>query len=107
MTVVGEKKMVVYDDIAEHRLSIFDKGAAWVDDASSYGVHQLMTFTGDVHIPKLSAAEPLRLEIQHFIDCIRSGQQPRSDGVSGLNVVRVLEGVSASIRQDGALITLN
>jgi predicted dehydrogenase len=106
MTIVGEKKMVVYDDISDNRLTIYDKGAYWIDDSSNYGVHRLMTFTGDIHIPKLSVAEPLRLEIEHFLACICTGKRPLSDGVDGLNVVRVLEGVSTSIKNGGTPVRL-
>lgn len=106
MTVVGEKKMVVYDDISDNRITIYDKGVTWVQDASSFDVHRLMTYSGDIHIPKLSAAEPLRLEIQHFLDCIRSGDTPRSDGVDGLKVVRVMEAVTQSIQKGGIPIDL-
>jgi predicted dehydrogenase len=106
MTIVGEKKMAVYDDISDNRLTVFEKGAQWIEDSSNYGVHRLMTYTGDIHIPKLSAAEPLRLEVEHFVDCIREGKQPLSDGEDGLNVVRVLEGVSESIMNGGITVNL-
>ena len=106
MTVVGEKKMVVYDDISENRITIYDKGAAWVEDQGSYGVHRLQTFTGDIHIPKIKPVEPLRAEVDHFLDCIRSGGQPISDGEEGLGVIRVLEGVSESLRRGGQPVDL-
>jgi predicted dehydrogenase len=106
MTVVGDKKMVVYDDVSENRLMIFDKGVAWVEDGANYGSHRLMTFSGDIYIPKLSATEPLQAEIQHFLDCIRTGASPLSDGVDGREVVRVLEGVAESLAHDGAKINL-
>ena len=106
MTVVGEKKMVVYDDVSENRITVFDKGAAWVEDSDSYGVHRLQTFTGDIHIPKIKAVEPLRAEVDHFLDCIRTGQKPISDGEEGLGVIRVLEAVSESLRRGGQSVDL-
>lgn len=106
MTVVGEKKMVVYDDVSDNRITVYDKGAAWVEDASSYGVHRLQTFTGDIYIPRLPSVEPLRAEIEHFITCIQTGQKPLSDGVDGLRVVQVLEAVSESLRQGGKPVDL-
>jgi len=106
MTVVGDKKMVVYDDVSENRLMIFDKGVAWVEDGANYGSHRLMTFSGDIYIPKLNATEPLRAEIQHFLDCIRTGTKPLSDGADGREVVRVLEGVAESLAQGGVKINL-
>jgi predicted dehydrogenase len=106
MTVVGERKMVVYDDISENRITVYDKGAAWVEDAGSYGVHRLQTFTGDIHIPKIKAVEPLSAEVEHFLECIRTGATPISDGEEGLGVIRVLEGVSESLRRGGQPVDL-
>ena len=106
MTVVGEKKMVVYDDISENRITVYDKGAAWVEDQGNYGVHRLQTFTGDIHIPRIKPIEPLRAEVDHFLDCIRTGQTPISDGREGLGVIQVLEGVSQSLRQGGQPVKL-
>lgn len=105
-TVVGEKKMVVYDDVSANRITIYDKGAAWVDSTSHYGIHRLQTYTGDIHIPKLPAQEPLRAEIEHFLDCVRTGQKPLSDGVDGLNVVKVLEAASESLKNGGHPVKL-
>jgi predicted dehydrogenase len=105
MTVVGTKKMVVYDDVSDNRITIYDKGVVWVE-GSDYGVHRLMTFTGDIYIPKIPPQEPLREEILHFITCIQTGQSPRSDGQDGLNVVRVLEAVNQSIHQAGSLVNV-
>lgn len=104
-TIVGDKKMVVYDDVSDNRLTIYDKGAIWKAEAD-YGLHRLMTYTGDVVIPRISVAEPLQLEVQHFVDCIRTGQKPLTDGVDGLNVVRVLEAVDESLKQGGKVVTL-
>jgi len=106
MTVVGEKKMAIYDDISDNRITVYDKGAAWVEDSGSYGVHRLQTFTGDIHIPKIKAVEPLSAEIEHFFECIRTGQTPTSDGQEGLGVIRVLEGVSESLRRGGQPVDL-
>jgi predicted dehydrogenase len=106
MTIVGEKKMAVYDDISDHRITIYDKGAAWIEDAANYGIHRLQTFTGDIHVPKLPIIEPLRAEIEHFFNCILHNRQPRSDGQDGLNVVRVLESVTRSIQQGGIPVDL-
>ncbi len=105
MTVVGTKKMVVYDDVSDNRITIYDKGVVWME-GSDYGEHRLMTFTGDIHIPKIAASEPLREEVLHFLDCIRTGGTPISDGVDGLNVVRVLEAVDRSIHQSGQLVEI-
>jgi predicted dehydrogenase len=111
MTVVGSKKMIVYDDVsADARITIYDKGVARsrrpdADPPGSYetfGEFQLLLRAGDVLIPKVDFVEPLRVELQHFVDCIRSGERPLTDGVSGLRVVRALEAAQRSMDAGGA-----
>jgi predicted dehydrogenase len=111
MTVVGSKKMIVYDDVsADARITIYDKGVSRSrrDDAGppgsyeTFGEFQLLLRAGDVLIPKVDFTEPLRVELQHFVDCIGSGEAPLTDGVSGLRVVRALEAAQASMDADGA-----
>jgi predicted dehydrogenase len=93
-TVVGSRRMATFDDMAlEGKLTIYDKG--FDEDARGYG--EYITRAGDIFSPRVPNAEPLRLECQHFIDCIRRGEQPRSDGQSGLRVVRVLEQLQHSL----------
>ena len=100
ITVVGEKKMVVFDDMdADRKVTIYDK-AAVVPQYRSYGEYVTLRF-GDIHIPRIANDEPLRLEVEHFVDCIREGRQPLSDGRDGLNVVRVLEAMQRSLRDGG------
>jgi len=105
MTVVGSKKMVVYDDTnSEAPLQIYDKGVTRNGiprDApafESFGEFQLLLRAGDVHIPMIPATEPLRDECAHFIDCIANGTRCRSDGLAGLRVVKVLEAAQHSLR---------
>jgi predicted dehydrogenase len=87
-TVVGSQRMATFDDMAlERKLTIYDKG--FDQSAGSYG--EYITRAGDTYSPRISNAEPLRLEVEHFAQCVRDGTAPRSDGESGLRVVRVLE----------------
>ena len=87
-TVVGSKRMATFDDMAlEGKLTLYDKG--FDENTSSYG--EYITRSGDIFSPRVPNGEPLRLECEHFIDSIREGKPPRSDGHSGLRVVRVLE----------------
>ena len=81
MTVVGSEKMVVYDDIAENKIAIYDKG---IDRMAVLGEHmdfdrpndfQFNHRSGDVVLPKISWQEPLKVEIEHFIDCIKNGSE--------------------------------
>jgi predicted dehydrogenase len=95
ITVVGSKRMATFDDMrTEGKLTVYDKG--FDEDADSWG--EYITRAGESFSPRLANAEPLRLECQHFIDCIREGRTPRSDGHSGLRVVRVLEALQHSLK---------
>jgi predicted dehydrogenase len=93
-TVVGSKRMATFDDMeVERKLTVYDKG--FDEDFSSYG--EYIARSGDTHSYQVSNEEPLRIECRHFLDCIRNGSQPRSDGASGLRVVRVLEALQQSL----------
>lgn len=93
-TVVGAKRMVTFDDMAaEGKVTIYDKGF----DETAQGYGEYITRSGESYSPRIANAEPLRLECEHFINSIRAGRQPRSDGASGLRVVRVLEALQNSL----------
>ena len=102
ITVVGEKKMVVFDDMeSERKITVYDKGATTTRTKfETYGEFVTLHF-GDIHIPKIGNDEPLRIECQHFIDCINGDLQPRSDGRDALNVVKVLDAMEVSLREGG------
>jgi predicted dehydrogenase len=94
LTVVGERRMATFDDmLVEGKLAVYDKG--FDEDTRSWG--EYITRSGDVFSPQIPNSEPLRLECEHFVECVRSGQTPRSDGHSGLRVVRVLEQLQQSL----------
>ena len=100
ITVVGSDKMAVFDDMdADRKVTVYDK-AAVVPQYQSYGEYVTLRF-GDIHIPHLANDEPLRLEVEHFVECVREGRRPLSDGRDGLNVVRVLEAMERSLRNGG------
>jgi predicted dehydrogenase len=87
-TVVGARRMATFDDMElERKVTVYDKG--FDQHTSSYG--EYITRSGDIWSPRVSNREPLRLECEHFVECIRAGGTPLSDGRSGLRVVRVLE----------------
>lgn len=105
MTLVGSDKMIVYDDVdPEAKLKIYDKGVYKRGDA--FGEFQLRVHSGDIHIPKIDLAEPLRHECVHFIECIREHKTPRTDAENGWRVVRVLEAAQQSLEQNGATIPI-
>jgi predicted dehydrogenase len=94
MTVVGSRRMATFDDmLIEGKLTIYDKG--FDEDTRSWG--EYIARSGDTFSPRIANLEPLRIECEHFIDCIRTGSKPRSDGHSGLRVVRVLEKLQHSL----------
>ncbi|NLT05401.1 MAG: Gfo/Idh/MocA family oxidoreductase [Solirubrobacterales bacterium] len=93
-TVVGSRKMATFDDMElDRKLTVYDKG--FDQDSSSYG--EYITRSGEAHSPSIPNDEPLRLECAHFVEAIRSGEPPRSDGASGVRVVRVLEELQRSL----------
>ncbi len=97
-TVVGSRRMATFDDMAlEGKLTIYDKG--FDQDARSYG--EYITRSGGMESPALPNVEPLRLECEHFVQCVLDGRRPQSDGASGLRVVRVLEALQRSLEGSG------
>ena len=102
-TVVGSKRMATFDDMAlERKVEVYDKG--FDEDFSSYG--EYIARSGDIHSPRVSNEEPLRIECTHFIERIRDGRPPRSDGESGLRVVRVLEALQRSLEESSRAATV-
>lgn len=101
-TIVGSKKMVVFDDMEPtDKVRIYDKGVDIKPQAVAYEDYLHVRF-GDVLIPHIGSTEPLRIECQHFLDCIRTGARPMSDGRQGLQVIRVLAAAQRSLDLDGA-----
>jgi predicted dehydrogenase len=93
-TVVGSQRMATFDDMAsEGKVTVYDKG--FDEDARGYG--EYITRAGGSFSPAISNTEPLRIECEHFIHCVRTGERPRSDGANGLRVVRVLEQLQRSL----------
>ncbi len=113
MTIVGSKKMVVYDDVSnDAKIQLFDKGvdkqynSNKLQDFDSYGDFQLLLRAGDMVVPKFDFIEPLKVECRHFIDCIRNGEKPETDGQHGLNVVKILEAAQVSLKNNGKTINI-
>jgi predicted dehydrogenase len=101
-TVVGSRKMVVFDDMeASEKIRIYDKGVDVAGRIVSYS-DALAVRSGDIVIPKVSLQEPLRLECLHFVECVRERRTPLTHGESGLQVVRVLAAAQASLEAGGA-----
>ena len=98
ITVVGSKKMAVYNDLgAEGKIKIYDKGVD-PEYTDTFGEFQYAYRTGDIVIPSFRFVEPLREECQHFLDCILNHSEPRSSGLDGLRVTKILEAAERSMK---------
>lgn len=105
ITLVGSEKMVVFDDMStDEKIRLYDKGV-YKPDFETYGEYISLRF-GDIHIPKINSSEPLKIECQHFLDCIKNRTKPISDADCGLKVVRVLEAAQRSLDTGGESIPL-
>ena len=102
ITVVGSRKMVVYDDVeAAEKIKVYDKGVDAPPYSDTVEEFRLSYRYGDITTPNISGAEPLELECKHFLECIRTGRVPRSDGRVGAQVVKILEGAQRSLLDGG------
>jgi predicted dehydrogenase len=101
LTIVGSQKMVEFDDgHPVEKLRVYDKGFDRPPVFTEFSEF-LSIRSGDIHIPRVSMAEPLELECKHFLECVRDGRAPITDGPSALRVVRVLEAAQRSLTHDG------
>ena len=95
--IVGEKQMIVYDDTANiEKVKVYDQGVE-INDPQTFGEYQLTYRTGSIVSPRLKNVEPLRDEMNHFIECIKTGATPKTDGYCGLRVVEALEAAQRSL----------
>ena len=102
----GEKKMLVWNDaVADEKIRIYDKG---INVKSREGIHDLLVSyrSGDMLAPKIEQTEALKLEAEHFVDCILSNETPVNDGKAGLRIVRMLEACDQSLKKQGGLVYL-
>ncbi len=106
LTVVGAKKMVVFDDMEpREKLRIYDKGVDRPPEYGSYG-ESLAIREGDIFIPKIPNIEPLAAELSHFVRVARDGEVPRASAADGVRVVRVLDAATRSLAAGGTPVTL-
>ncbi|MEM7828074.1 MAG: Gfo/Idh/MocA family oxidoreductase [Candidatus Aenigmatarchaeota archaeon] len=104
LTVVGSKKMVVFNDVANvEKIRIYDKGVNYPISYQSYG-DSLTIRIGDIYSPKVEMKEPLKEECRHFIECVKEGKRPLSDGNEALDVVRILEAAQESLKSHGKAV---
>jgi predicted dehydrogenase len=104
-TIVGSRKMVVYDDTTHEPVRVFDSGVQLANPAS-FGEYHLSYRTGDIVSPHVDPAEPLFLELRDFCTAIRTQATPRSSAALGLEVVRLIEAVDRSLDGEGTRVTV-
>jgi predicted dehydrogenase len=106
LTVVGERKMAVLDDMEpREKVRVYDQAVEPSDGYFVYGENLAMR-AGDIRIPRFQATEPLAVEIAHFVECVREAQPPRTGGDEGVAVVEILEAAQESMRNGGQPVTL-
>ena len=107
MTIVGSKRMIVYDDLAPlEKIRVFDMRVERPPHYDTFGEFQYAYHYGDMYAPYIKQEEPLKTECQHFLDCIRTGATPVSCGVRGTELVKILGslfGILAAGRRAGGL----
>ena len=107
MTLVGTRRMLVYDDLAPmEKIKIYDKRVETPPHYDTFAEFHYSYHYGDVYSPHLNQVEPLKVECQHFIDCIERGETPRSSGRDGLEVVQILEAAGESLRNGGGQVAI-
>jgi len=112
MTLVGSRKMVVYDDVSDEKIAVLDKGVDRVPKAGErmdydhFNSYQLLHRTGDVLLPRIDFQEPLKVEAAHFLECLRTGQPPLTGARHARDVVAVLEAAQRSLREGGRVVNI-
>ena len=103
----GSKKMITYDDLEpSEKVKVYDKGVSLTDDPAQIQEMRVGYRTGDMWAPKLDGTEALRIEGEHFVDCITNGTTPQTGGALGLRVVELIEAATASMRGRGETVTV-
>lgn len=107
MTVVGSKKMMVYDDLQPlEKIKLYDRRVENPRHYDTFGEFQYSYHYGSTYSPFIDQEEPLKLQSQHFLESIEKGSRPNTSGYEGLEVVRILEAASRSLANDGSQISL-
>jgi predicted dehydrogenase len=108
MTIVGSKQMIFYDDVSPlEKIRVYDMRVERPPHYDTFAEFNYAYHYGDVHIPYIKQEEPLKTECQHFLDSINQETTPITDGKQGLELVRILEASSQSLKRGGALVSLS
>jgi len=104
----GSKKMITYDDLEpSEKIKVYDKGISFTDDPQQIYEMRVGYRTGDMWAPKLDSTEALRVEGEHFVDCIENGKAPMTGGYLGLRVVELIEAATRSMKERGRSVEIN
>jgi predicted dehydrogenase len=107
MTIVGSKRMIVYDDVAQQeKIRIFDARVERPPHYDTFAEFHYAYHYGDTYSPYVKQEEPLKTECQHFLDCIQNGKEPLTNGRKGLELVRILEASSESLKRGGSPVEI-
>jgi predicted dehydrogenase len=108
MIIVGSKRMIVYDDNEPlEKIKIYDKRVEAPPHYDTFAEFQYSYHYGDMIAPYIKQVEPLKMESQHFLDCIKTGKTPESSGLDGLRVIQILEASSRSLKNGGARVEID
>ena len=108
MIIVGSKRMIVYDDNEPlEKIKIYDKRVEAPPHYDTFAEFQYSYHYGDMIAPYIKQVEPLKVEGQHFLDCIKTGNTPESSGLDGLRVIQILEASSRSLKNGGAKVEID
>ncbi len=108
MTIVGSKKMVVYDDMMPlEKVKIYDKRVEAPPHYDTFAEFHYSYHYGDIYTPYINQTEPLKVQCQHFVDCIRNQESPKSSDIDGLRVVQILEAATESLKNGGARVEIS
>lgn len=104
----GSKKMIIYDDVEpSEKIKVYDKGISFTENPKEIYEMRVGYRTGDMWAPKLDFTEALRVEGEHFVDCIENNKAPLTDGLLGLRVVKLIEAATRSMNERGRCVELN
>ncbi len=108
MTIVGTRRMIVYDDLKTHgKIRVYDVRVERPPHYDTFAEFHYSYHYGDSYIPHIQQEEPLKIECQHFVDCIQQGIECNTGGQDGLDLVRILEASSASLKANGAPVSFS
>jgi dTDP-4-amino-4,6-dideoxygalactose transaminase/predicted dehydrogenase len=103
--LVGDRKMVIYEDTSPEQIRVYDRRVEIIEP-QSFGEFQLSYRSGDILTPRLDVTEPLKLELQDFVEAVTTGKRPRSDAEFGLEVVRMVQATERSLTEGGSVVGL-